>query len=150
MLLCRDLGKGFIRVADTSLIGRESSPLMKCCHLPKEKNKDKKKQKAKWCSLINERKQNKTSGSEVPEQPQSKLTEMMLLVGTIRTCFFFNLRKLAKHLFETRIYHMNIYKLESKEESSFSSILLLHITCKVTYEKSLFFFQQYCLIINIV
>lgn len=36
MLLCGDQGKGFIRAADTSLIGRESSPLMKCCHLPKK------------------------------------------------------------------------------------------------------------------
>lgn len=31
MLLCRDRGKGFIRLADTSLIATESSPLMKCC-----------------------------------------------------------------------------------------------------------------------
>lgn len=31
MLLCGDQGKGFIRPTDTSLIARESSPLMKCC-----------------------------------------------------------------------------------------------------------------------
>lgn len=31
MLLCRDQSKGFIRPTDTSLIVRESSPLMKCC-----------------------------------------------------------------------------------------------------------------------
>lgn len=31
MLPCRDQSKGFIRPTDTSLIVRESSPLMKCC-----------------------------------------------------------------------------------------------------------------------
>lgn len=39
MLLCGEQGKGFIRPADTSLIARESSPLMKCCHLPKKISK---------------------------------------------------------------------------------------------------------------
>lgn len=98
MLLCGEQGKGFIRPADTSLIARESSPLMKCCHLPKKISKS---------NDFPLKKTKQTCGDrEVPEQPHmpewsDRLNkDTSLCVSPFSSCpretceaFFFNVRK---------------------------------------------------------